>query len=233
MLLNMTKRFGIIALLALCTITFAPIASAGLFGDLFDRSKARLETYSKVQDKVLVDAFYSLSEDGKTEGLNKDLATADKTIELSGFSASSITIKKSLFREGNMQSIMGDMNAYTFATDSDDIGKTYIATAKARGNSIKIFKPAIGATINRMFNQNFYLQHDKNTAEWIDRDNVMIEYDSTGKIISFMTRSHQVIVNMGANSSRYVNIYFGANTQVLENKVGNSIFSDNLIREIK
>lgn len=182
----------------------------------------------------MVDAFYFLSQDGKEEGPNKELAAADPTLRISNLSISSITIKKALYSEGNMQSIYGAMNSYSFATDSDEIGKRYIAVAKARGNTVKLFKPALGLTINRMFNQNFYLQHDQNTAEWIDRDNVLIEYDSNGNIISFMTRSHQAIANVGANSFRYVNIYCGdGNTQILENKIGNAEFADNLIREIK
>lgn len=233
----MKKQFSLIAIFVLASVTFTSTATAGFFdklGDMFDMSKSRLETYGKVQDKTMVDAFYSLSQDGKVEGPNKELASADPSLEISNLSGSSLTIKKALYTEGNMQSIYGAMNAYSFATDSDEIGKRYIAVAKARGNTVKLFKPSLSLTINRMFNQNFYLRHDQNTAEWIDRDNVMIEYDSNGKIISFMTRAHQAIVNIGANSFRYVNIYFGdGNTQILENKIGNSEFADNLIREIK
>lgn len=215
---------------------YAANSHAGFFDNLanvFDFSKQRLEVYQKITDKSLVDQFYFLSEDGKEEGLNKELGVKAKGFEFQKLSPSSFTVRQPMYQAGNFQSMMKAMDAYSYSPLNDEVAQRYVAFAKSRNNVVKLYKPALGEMINSMLQQNFYLQHDKNTSEWIGLDNVLIEYAPNGQIVSVMTRSHQAVGNIGVNSHQYLNIYFGAgNSQYLENKIGNRDFADNFIREL-
>lgn len=223
----------IIFALFICT-SYSPIASAGIFdgiADAFDFSKRKLETYGKVTDKQLVDQFYFLSEDGKMEGLNKELASNARGFEFKRITLTTLTLQKYMFKAGNMQEIMQTMSTYSYSPLNDEIGRRYVAFANSRGNVIKLYKPALGNILNQIFTQNFTSEHAKNTAEWIGLDNALIEYTSTGQIVSVMTRSHQAIISIGVNSIQYTNFYFGkVNAQVIENRIANNNFENNFIR---
>ncbi len=76
------KLKPILSAVLIACATYTPFASAGLFdsitsglANVFDFSKQKLETYKQTTDKQLLDQFYFLSEDGKEEGLNKELVT--------------------------------------------------------------------------------------------------------------------------------------------------------------
>ncbi|MET3139464.1 hypothetical protein AAKU61_003845 [Undibacterium sp. GrIS 1.2] len=228
------KLKSIIISAFLICISYSPIASAGIFDGIaaaFDFPKKRLESYSKVADKQLVDQFYYLSEDGKIEGLNKELASKARGFEFKKISPSTLTLQRYMFKAGNMQEIVQTMNTYSYSPLSDEIGRRYVAFANSRGNVVKLYKPALGNILNQMFVQNFALEHAKNTAEWIGLDNALIEFTSTGQIVSVMTRSHQAIINIGVNSIQFINLYFGkANAQVIENRIANNNFENNFIR---
>jgi hypothetical protein len=218
-----------------------PTASAGLFDNItsglanaFDFSKQKLETYKQATDKPLLDQFYYLSEDGKEEGLNKELTGKTKSFEFQKVTPSSLTVRQLMYREGNMQSVMQAMNRYTYSPMSDEYGQRYVAFAQSRGNVVKLYKPALGSQLNQMFPQNFYLRHDdRNTAEWIGVDNALVEYSPSGQIVSVMTRSHQATISIGVQSYQYINLYFGAgNAQIIENRIANQNFENNFIRVI-
>ncbi|ADL55481.1 SHOCT domain-containing protein [Gallionella capsiferriformans] len=221
--------------------TYTPLASAGLFDSItsgianaFDFSKQKLETYKQTTDKQLLDQFYYLSEDGKEEGLSKELAGKTKSFEFQKLTPSSLTVRQLMYREGNMQSVMQAMSRYTYSPMSDEYGQRYVAFAQSRGNVVKLYKPALGSLLNQMFAQNFYLRHDdRNTAEWIGVDNALVEYSPSGQIVSVMTRSHQATISIGVQSYQYINLYFGAgNAQIIENRIANQNFENNFIRVI-
>ncbi len=216
--------------------SYATNSHAGFFdnlADAFDFSKQRLEAYQKVTDKSLVDQFYFLSEDGKEEGLNKELDVKAKGFQFQKLSLSSFTVRQPMYQTGNFKSMMSAMEVYSYSPLNDEVAQRYVAFAKSRNSVVKLYKPALGEMINSMLDQHFYLQHDKNTSEWIGLDNALIEYAPNGQIVSAMTRSHQAVGNIGVSSHQYLNIYFGAgNAQYLENKIGNRYFADNFIREL-
>ncbi len=223
--------------LVITTLIWAQSAFAiDLFGSLsniFDLSKQRIQTYQESTDKKLTDQFYYISADGKNAGLNKEIIAQTKHFEFMKLTTSSITLRQLMFREGNMQAIYQDISSYSYDPTSDEISKRYISFAESRGDVVKLYKPALGNEINQIFMQNFSLDPAKNTMQWIGLDNALIEYSPNGKIISFLTRSHQAIVNFGANSYQYINIYFGpGNSQVLENRIGNDAFQNNFIRVV-
>lgn len=234
------KLKAILFTAVLVCASYAPIASAGLFdtitsglANVFDFSKQKLEAYKQTTDKPLLDQFYFLSEDGKEEGISKEVVGKTKAFEFQKLTPSSLTVRQLMYREGNMQSVMQAMSRYNYSPMDDVIGQRYVAFAQSRGNVVKLYKPALGALLNQLMAQNFYLQHDKNTAEWIGVDNVLIEYSPTGQIVSLMTRSHQAIVSLGVQSYQYINLYFGSgNAQVIENRMANSNFDNNFIRVV-
>lgn len=234
------KLKSILSAALIACATYAPFASAGLFDSItsgianaFDFSKQKLDAYKLTTDKQLVDQFYYLSADGKDEGLNKELTGKTKSFEFQKLTPSSLTVRQLMYREGNMQSVMQAMSRYNYSPMDDEIGQRYVAFAQSRGNVVKLYKPALGAQLNQIFAQNFYLQHDKNTAEFVGSDNVLIEYSPSGQIVSVMTRSHQAIISIGVQSYQYINLYFGSgNVQVIENRIANQSFENNFIRVV-
>lgn len=201
--------------------------------DAFDTSKTRVEIYKQATDKPLLDQFLYISEDGKTQALNKELASVDAKFEFVKFSNSSVTLKQRLFNENNMAMMLNRMRMYTYDATDDSVARRYISFANARGNSVKLYKPALGAKINKILNQNFDFSPDKGIAAWIDLDNALIESNGAGGIVSIMTRSHQANTTIGVRSYQYTNIYFGKiAAQIIENNIPNSDFGNNLIRII-
>lgn len=195
-------------------------------------SSGRLEVYSNVVDKTMVDSFYSLSTDGKLQALPADLS-GDK-FKIEKLTQSSISISKEIVYD-LLGSLDTSMNTYMYEGESDLLAKKYIATAKKRDNIVRLYKPMMGKIINQNFKQPFTPY--KGTREWYDLDNALIEFDKSGKIVSFMARSHQgnstgVATKSGARVFQYTTIYMGPNARFLENKTKNSDFQEYFIREL-
>lgn len=222
----MKKAFG---WLLLSFAVYSSQASAGFLGDLFDVSGSRLKKYESVLDKELVDAFYTLTPDGKTEGPVEDVAKAGFTLEQ--LTKSTISVYKPIFRESSMSYVVSDMNNYSYDSSSDILAQKYITFVKGRGNVVKLYRPKMGKIINSLFNQPF--QPMQQTAEWYDLDNALIEYDKAGSPVSFMARAHQARTTFGVDSYQYTTIYFGkGNCRHLENNIKNSDLQDYVIREL-
>lgn len=228
-----TFIFAVVA----CALIYTPLATAGFFDEIqgklaaaFDFSKQKLDNYHSVEDKQLVDQFYTISEDGKAEGISKEVNPRN-TVELSKLSSSTLTIRRLLYKGLEMAEVMGAMRGYSDSPLDDEVGQRYIAFASSRGNVVKMFKPALGGMINSMFQQNFQLKHDRNTSESMGLDNALIEYAPSGRIVSIMTRAHQAVYNFNARSYQYTNFYFGTKLmQYVENKIANHFFDDNFQR---
>lgn len=215
--------------LLLSFAVYSSQASAGFLGDLFDVSGNRLKKYEAVLDKELVDVFYTLTPDGKTEGVAADIVKEGFVLE--ALSKSSLSIQKSMFRESNMNYIVNDMNGYSYDSTSDILTQKYVTFVKARGNVVKLYKPKMGKIINSLFNMPF--QPMQKTAEWYDLDNALIEYDKTGSPVSFMARAHQARTTFGVDDYQYTTIYFGkGNCRYLENNTKNSDFQEYVIRDL-
>ena len=233
----MHKFFVIMTFWVLCS---SSVHAAGFFDNLkegfanaFDVSKSRLEAYRQSTDKDLLNQFYALSEDGKQQGLSKELLASGARFEVMKVSSSMLTLRQRFYREGNMMSIVQAMRGYNYGALDDAVAKRYVAFAAERGNVVKLYKPAMGGLLNAALAQNFQLQHDRNTAEWFNLDNALVEFSPDKRVISVLTRAHQAVVNLGANSYQYVNIYFGpGNGRFIENKFSNADWDNQFIRVI-
>lgn len=237
---NQTITYIAAACLSLLATTQA---SAGLFDNLTKSladavdginqkvEEKRLKEYEAVQDKQLLEAFYPASEDGKKRTIAQDIKTAMPSVKFVKLTPSSITLSFGMFRANTMASISSEMSRYTYQTQDDAIGKKYLSIAEMRGNTVKNYRPQLGSMINNFFDQHFIFTTIPHIVNWIDKDNVLIEYSPSGSIVSFMTRSHQASTGYGVLSDQYTNIYFGAtNAQVLENNIGNNVFENNFLR---
>lgn len=222
----MKKKLGC---LLLSFVMFSGQASAGFLDGLFDVSGNRIKKHDSVLDKDLVDAFYVMTPDGKSEGLMEEVSK--EGFSLTSLSKSALFMQKTMFTESNMNYLVNDMNGYSYDSSSDILVQKYVAVAKARGNIVKLYKPQMGKIINSLFAVPF--EHMQQTAEWYGLDNALIEYDQTGSPVSFMARAHQARTTFGVDDYQYATIYFGkANCRILENKTRNSDFQENLIREL-
>lgn len=215
----------------------APLAHAGFFDDLknavadgLDTSKRNLKRYSTVEDKQLVDYFYYISEDGKDQSVQKDIFAVRK-YKFVNLTLDSLTFSD-FYLKGSMYQIQREMEVYSF-NPFDIFGKKYVALAKSRGNLVKQYKPKLGALLNNLLEQNFTYKPAPNVSTWIGVDNVLAEYTPNGELVSFMTRSHQAIDQLGATSDQYIHFYFGkALMMFIENKVSNLTFENNFQRAI-
>ena len=190
----------------------------------------RLKSYNQVLDKDLIDHFYKISKNGRESGLSDELKDSDFSFE--ELEPSRIILKKLMYTGGNMGQISKKMYQYSYNSESDLVAKTYTKMAVKRGNVVKLYKPRLTKVINGLFKQPF--QPEKKSRAWYGIDNTLIEYEQSGRPVSFLVRAHQATTFMGVSSFQYASIYFGkGNISILENKIPNSVFSDNYLRELK
>jgi len=221
------------AVVATAAFVATSSAHAGLFDDLdFSGSKRRLEIYSKVQDKQLVDHFYWLAEDGKKEGLNERFATTPYTFR--NLTEGSLTVRKPYFIGDNLAEISREMREFGKTPMDDEMGRRYVAFAKARGNTVHLYKPAMGAQMSRFFDNHFEFKPDHNIRAYFNSENALIEVAPDGRIVSIQMRAHQAIHNFTSRSFQYVTFVFGKDyMQLFENKISNSFMSENFLRVVE
>ena len=194
--------------------------------------KARLEALSSVQDRTLVNAFYTLSEDGKKATLPE---TFPKGTPYSprNLTEGSLTLRRPLFVANKMGDVRYEMREYARSPMDDAVGQAYVAMANARGNTVREYKPAMGLALNKLFEQNFEFKPSQNVAVWLGADRVLIEFDPAGEVVSLQLRSHQAIHNFTTRSFQYVNFIYGKkNGQFVQNKLPNSFFDENFLRTV-
>lgn len=190
-----------------------------------------LKTYQQVEDKYIVDAFYELSPDGRTEKLKPQLENAG--FAYPNLTTSSLCFERKEYDEPNMGAIFYDIKGYNYDSIDDVVAVTYINAVKQRGNIIKIYKPPMGRFLARIFPLPFNPNAPR-TATWYDLDNVLIEYNLAGEPISCLVRYHHAITSIGVREYQHVCIYFGKYyMRNLENKIPNSVFYEYFLREIK
>lgn len=214
-------------------VVAASSAHAGLFDNLdFSGSKRRLETYAKVLDKPLVDHFYVLSEDGKKEGLSAAIPAASG-YTFRNLTEGSLTVRKPYFVGDNLGGVIYEMREFAKSPLEDDLGKQYVAFANARGNSVHLYKPAMGGELNRLFDPHFEFHPAKNIRNWLNAENALIEVAPDGRVVSVQMRAHQAIENFTARSYQYVTIVFGKDYMLLfENRISNSFMSETFMRVV-
>lgn len=196
-------------------------------------AQSRAREYEAVEDKKMVESFYSRGSDDQKGDVIPELKKSFPNLKMVKLTPVSITFAYDIYSADNMQSMSAQMSTYTYATQDDALGKKYIEVAQARGSVVKNYRPQLSKSINRIFDQHFIFTTVPHTAEWIDKDNVLIEYSPNGSIVSFMTRAHQASTGFGVISKQYTNIYIGkANAQILENKISNNEFENNFLRVV-
>ena len=192
-------------------------------------TQKRLEKYNSVSDKELFHALYTKPDSGDVT-VNSTL-TAEQYIPES-FGPSYLSISKTIYTWPAMEFVSQKMNPYTYDSLNDSIAKTYIKTVKARGNTVKLYKPILMGTINSLFNQPFQ-SNAGNSYGIYNVDPLLIEYDKSGKIISCLLRAHHLYESIGAADFMYSTVLFGAKSaDVIEQRVLNSAFAETFIREL-
>lgn len=131
----------------------------------------------------------------------------------------------------NMSFAISSMESLVYEGESDDVAKVYISTAKARGNVVRLYKPAMGKIINSLFKHPF--SPGPQTHQWYDKDNPLIEFDRSGRIVSFLSRARHAFTAIGVGVLQFTTVYMGAsNARHLENNAKNSDFQEYFIREL-
>ena len=123
------------------------------------------------------------------------------------------------------------LERYSYDSEGDQLARKYIEAAKARGNVVRVYGPAINAIICQNMN------HPAKPASGIrvryDGDRALIEFDKSGRIVSYMARAAQASKVLGRNITQYTLVYLGAqNARQLENLLNNRILQDNFLREM-
>lgn len=195
----------------------------------------RLQAYQAVEDKTLLAAFYELSPDGRNAGVTKELRGAGFAQEL--LQPNAYALAKQTAYSVSPDIVADKMVRYDYDSTNDVPARLYINTAKKRGNTVKLYKPAMSAHINRALGVPF--QHIPATAktrasvEWYDLDNVLVEYERGGRIVSVMVRAHQLFAAIGADTTMYTSIHFGPGVgRRVENSIRNSLFAEYYIRDL-
>ena len=89
--------------------------------------------------------------------------------------------------------------------------------------------------MNEIINSNFKTPFTPGTGTYqvYNADNALIEYDKSGKIISFMSRMRGASTSIGVIAYLYTSIYTGeTNCRHLENNAKNSDFEEYFIRSL-
>lgn len=177
-------------------------------------------------DPAMTDAFVDLTAKNR---LTKDFANTP--FELQQFDGNYICIKQRIKNALSMGHAEDIVASYSSDSEGDLIARKYVEVAKARGNLVRVYNP----NINQIICKKFYhpAKHFAHTREWYKTDRALIEFDKSGRIVSFMARAVQAGKGIGAVVHQYTSIYLGPqNARDLENVLNNRVLQDNFLREL-
>ena|GEM_PF-2764692 len=179
-------------------------------------------------DPTMVGAFVDLTNRNRLAG-----DFANTPFELQQVDSNYICIKQRLKNLiGSLDAAENYMAGYAYDSDGDPLAKKYVETAKARGNTVRSYKPAVNQLIAKKFYSPATSTPMPNTRTWAGRDRALIEFDKEGRIVSFMSRIVQASRNIGSVVQQYTSIYLGPqNARGLENLLDNRTLADNFLRE--
>lgn len=245
------KRITVLLMFAVLNITSLNAKAVGLF-DLLDAvtldsksSKTATATathtpsdedkpkiYLGLPDKTVVEPFYSVSTDGAQE-INPGIAAA-------GFGVLSLdnvhlVLEKKMFHTGDETEMYNKMMSdYYSDAISDSVTKTYIASAKKRGNIVRLYSPKLTAWVNELVQQVTHFDVGFNGWRMYNQaENVLIESKPDGELFSILTRSHQSHVTVGVTSYMYPQIIFGKPVlRRFENTVTHKALENLYIRDL-
>lgn len=201
--------------LLVVAVSFLGLSAFKLFPS---RAEVNDEAALKVADKVMVSAFWP-DPFGHTRTTQQDWETR--------VDADSIQIQHTeyLFAQS-----MAHFYEKTTAADSstDEIAAKYIETAKARGNTVKLFKAQVNSAIYKLFRDPD--DTPKTIAILTDRDPALIEFSPEGRVVSALTRVSKAAPNMATIRRHYFSrIYLDPNHRWIEKNLSNRLLEDNLI----
>ena len=243
------KRITVLLMFAVLNITAVNARAGGLF-DLLDAitldsnsSKTATATHSPsdedkpqiylgLPDKTVVEPFYSASADG--------VQTVNPEITGDGFEVFSLdnvhlVLEKKMFHTGDETEMYNKMMTdYYTEANSDSVAKTYIASAKKRGNIVRMYSPKLTAWVNDLVEQVTHFDICfKGWRMYNQAENVLIESKPDGELFSILTRSHQSHVTVGVNSYMYPQIIFGKPVlRRFENTVTHKALENFYIRDL-
>jgi len=222
----------------------AAVAIAGLTGCAHQdnsEEKARLDALHAKEnqgmlaaqaDKVLAAGLYRLSPDS--------LATLMPAgLETSGYSITGITTDGLHFRRSRVSHAVDwaaareKMSASGRPLLDDPIAAKYIEIVRARGDTVRQFKPAMSAQVNSMFKLYHFYDHGKNTQEWYGPEEALIEYGADGHIVSALTKSWQGMAAKDVSVDEYVHVFYGASiAHHVESNVSPTLFNQAFVRDV-
>lgn len=189
----------------------------------------RKKLYEAMPDKALVDAFHVMLEDGKKESPTPALVQAG--YRLKNVNLGMLTLSRRMDTDKPIETASAIMNSYVPDADADPVAAVYGSVCKARGNAVKVYKPAFAGKLSRLFN--LPVTPGQRTAEWFGSDLAFIEWSPEGRIVSLLLHAFQSSVSLGEMLHRYPIVIFGpTNTRHVENQIRNSEFADFELRTL-
>ena len=195
-------------------------------------ARSNINRYNAVEDKYLVDKFYILSPDGSKEDIPKYLKKEGwKYVRL--YKDGMLCLRKRDTYEPATELFNEYLKYYVSTSLTDRVAKTYIRAVKGRGNRIKVYKFGMTSYMARILPNPFDPGY-KFERPILDMDNVLIEYDKNGNVVSALVRYHTVDLSAGYLMEQYACLYFGSrNIQDIENRLSNSVFKEFYLKTIK
>jgi len=241
------KKITVLLMFAVVNITALNANAGGLF-DLLDAvtidSKAsktathspsdedKPQIYLGLADKTVVEPFYSASADG-VQVVNPEI-TGDG-FEVFSLDNVHLVLKKQMFHTGDETEMYNKMMTdYYTEANSDSVAKTYIASAKKRGNIVRMYSPKLTEWVNELVQQVTHFNICfKGWRMYDQAENVLIESKPDGELFSILTRSHQSHVTVGVTSYMYPQIIFGKPVlRRFENTVTHKALENLYIRDL-
>lgn len=215
-------------------VSFISVAAAymtgcvgGLKQIVTEQQQERYQVAAK-NDKEMLSAFVAapVSKDQRP-ALVSDLS--GKGISLD-FSANAVHLKNKMFSVQPSYGVLkNEYRNYSNVSEADAIATKFVETAKKRGNKVKLYRPAMGKVMAKIFNPGF--NQLKGSVYMYGVDPVLIEVDNSNRPVAFLSRAHHLGNYLGWQSWMYSNVYFGANmTRHFENNVRPSVLEANFIR---
>lgn len=189
----------------------------------------RKKQYEAIPDKVLVDAFYLMLNDGKKESTTPALVQAG--YRLKELTPGMLTVSRRMDTDKPIETASSLMRSYVPDADADPVAAVYVALCKSRGNTVKVYKPVFAGKLSGLFN--LPVVRGQRTAEWFGSDLAFIEWSPEGRVVSLLLHAFQSSVSLGEMLHRYSMVIFGpTNTRHVENQIRNSEFADFELRTL-
>jgi len=127
--------------------------------------------------------------------------------------------------------ISGAVNSYRKNDSSNDqVAKTYIATAKKRGNRVAMYNSKVNKAILSLYNQGTRLKGD---VWYYDLDNALVEYDKKNRIVSALVRINEFMIPIGnVLHEQRSNFYLSSDARYIESKISKKALEDNFIANL-